>query len=266
LFLVPKPTRIEGEQRFELGMNTRTLVEELERGSDLYRTIDAAYRAVTQGLPKGGRSAVGNIIRQVVLVAKSGRVDEAEKLVQNALEKFPSHPDLTGMLGWVYKNSRPARLTDARECFQRAHQLKCRNRETYRQWALMEMDEREWTRAAEAAEKGAKLTNDRRLLHMAGSARSRLGQDLIKNLITEKGQKELSRAREILEGALKDPSALAPGERNLNAEIYRSLAITAEWQGDVEGVKEFLECWRSEHPDDPMQKVEADRLRTKFRF
>jgi hypothetical protein len=264
LFLVPKPKLMEGEQRFDIGSNTRALVREIQGNTDLYRRCEGAYRAVTQGLPRFGRGSVAAIVRQVVLVAKAGRHAEAEQLLKNAFSKYPSDPDLFGMLGWVYRHMSPPRLTDAREAFRRAWELKSRNVETYRHWAQMEIEQKEWTLAAEAAEKGIKLTSSRRLQFMAGTSRSRLGQDLIRRLQPEKGAKELHRARELLQAALKDPESLAVGERALNGEIYRSMVITAEWLGDVAAVRDHLTSWCREHPEDGMVNFEFGRLQTKF--
>ena len=80
LFLVPKQTIIQGEARFEINVNIRTLVRETERKSELYRSIEAAFKSVSGALPRVGRGDIGALIRQAVLLVKNGEEQQAEAL------------------------------------------------------------------------------------------------------------------------------------------------------------------------------------------
>lgn len=265
LFLVPKPRLIEGEQRFEMNLNTRALVRKLFGSSDLYRRLLAAHKAVSGKLIKTARPQISAIIRQAVFLVRNRNWRQAEQLMEEALKKYVNDPDLLGFLGWIYKTWEPPRITDARENFKRAWQLKCAHEELYKHWSRMEIEQREWTKAAEAAERGLKLVPDSpKLLYFAGMARSRLGRELLAGLHTEKAAAELDRAQRLLEQALKTPESLEYGERQLNADIYRSLVLNCELRKDVCGLKEYFAQWRSEHPDDPYAETEWARLSPRF--
>jgi tetratricopeptide (TPR) repeat protein len=265
LFLVPKPRLIEGEQRFEMNLNTRALVRKLLGSSDLYRRVDAAFKAVSGQLIRAGRPQVAAIIRQSVFLVRNKDFKEAEQLLKNALEKYPNDPDLLGFLGWVYKAWDPPRATDARETFRRAWQLKCCNEGMYKHWSRLELDLREWTKAAEAAERGLKLIPDNsQLLYLAGMARSRLGRELLSGLHNERAIEELEKAQGLLDRALRSPESLEYGERRLNADIYRALVLNCELRRDMDGLSDYFARWRAEHPDDPDAATEWARLSARF--
>src|SRR5437762_7975463 len=180
LFLVPKPNLIEGEQRYNVNVNTRTLVRKVFGGTELWRRTEGAFKAIAGELPRGlTRGEIGAYIRQALFLSRNKECDKAEELLQTALKKFPSDPDLTAFLGGVYKGWLPPRITDAREMYRRAWQLRCANENAYRHWAQMEIDEEEWTKAYEAAENGLKILGPtRRLLYLSGYARSRYAREL----------------------------------------------------------------------------------------
>jgi tetratricopeptide (TPR) repeat protein len=265
LFLVPKPRLIEGEQRFEMNLNTRALVRKQFGSSELYRRVDAAHKAISGKLPRAGRPQVAAIIRQSVFLVRNRDLPQAEQLLKTALEKYPNDPDLLAFLGWVYKAWDPPRVTDAREHFNRAWQLKGGNEEMYKHWSRMESDQREWTKAAEAAERGLKLVPDSsQLLYSAGHARSRLGRELLGGLHNERAADELGKAQDLLKRALRPPESLEYGERRLNSEIFRALVLNCELRRDVDGMEDYFARWRSEHPDDSDAETEWRRLSVKF--
>ena len=192
LFLVPKPQLIEGEQRFDVNVNTKILVRQVLGSSDRYKKVEAAFKAVTKKLPlRIGRGEVGAIIRQATFLVRNREQAKAEKLLQQGLAKYLNDPDLTAFLGWVYKAWDPPRLTDARLTFKRASQLKCSSAEMYKHWVRMELEEHEWTNAASAAEAGLKhIPDSRQLLFQAGYARSRLARELLARLFGDKAETE----------------------------------------------------------------------------
>jgi hypothetical protein len=265
LFLVPKPRLIEGEQRFEANVNTRALVIAVFSGSDMFRRVEAAHKAVSGDLPRGGRGDVAAIVRQAVLHVRNREREKAEALLLRGLERHPNDPDLLGVLGWVYRYWEPRRITDARQYFRRAAQLKSTREEMYRHWAQMEIQEGEWTRAADAAERGMKVLGEsQRLLYMAGYSRSRLGKELKAGLHTDRGNRELAQAQEWLEKALRNGEVGDAGERNVRVDIYRALVLNCEALGDVKGMRAYFERWSADHPDDDTLKFEARRLSAKF--
>ncbi len=267
LFLVPKARLIEGEQRFELNVNTRALVKEVEGASDGYRRIENAYKAISGELPKVGRGDIGAVIRQAVFLVRKDDQPGAEGLLQKALQKYPNDPALIGFLGWVYKTWHPPRLTDARQNFNRAWQLRSANEEMYKHWCRMEIEEHEWTSAADAALKGLQwVPHSGLLLYFAGYAKGRLGRELIAGWHNEKAKKELEAAVQLLKDALKAPEQLGLGQRALNADIYRALVLAFEQLHDDNSVKHYCELWQAEHPDDPNASSEGRRLSEKFAF
>jgi tetratricopeptide (TPR) repeat protein len=135
----------------------------------------------------------------------------------------------------------------------------------YKHWSRMEYEEQEWTRAADAAERGLELIPDSRLLmFLAGTARSRSGRELIARLMHDRADKELRAARSLLERALKQPEELEVGERHLNADIYRAIVLTCESLNDTSALKQYFKRWRSEHPDDPNADSEWRRLSVRY--
>jgi NB-ARC domain len=267
LFLLPKPRLIEGEQRFEVNLNTRALVTKVMQTSDLYRRVLAAEKAVSTDvrLVRKSRGEVGAIIRQAVFQVKNNDMTRAEFLLNSALEKYVNDPDLIAFLAWTYKAWDPPRVTDAREKFKRAYQLKCRDEEMYKHWCRMELEEQEWTKAAEAAECGLKLVEENRpLLYWAGYARGRLAKDLASGWHIDRAREEAQKSIDHLKRALRPPELLEAGERALNADIYRSLVIASEVLSDVDGMRTYFTNWLAEHPEDLNAKSEWTRLSWKF--
>jgi hypothetical protein len=261
LFLVAKPHLIEGEQRFEVNINTRALVIKVEASSDLFRRIESAYKAVSGKVPDVGRGEIGAIIRQAVFHVRNHAQPKAEELLIKALEKYGENRDLLAFLGWVYRTWDPPRVNDARERFKRAHQLKYPGEEMYRHWSQMEINEREWSRAARAAEYGLKLiATSRLLLYLAGYSRSRLGKELLGGLHRERAKEELMLAKDSLERALMPPELLDLDARNLNADIFRALVLNSELLQDPPLLHSYLKRWQEEHPDDPNLQSERSRL------
>ena len=190
LFLIPTPTFVKGEQRFNMNLNTRTLVREVYGRTEQWRRIEAAYQTITHGLPSGARSKIGAIIRQCGLLVKSQRHEEAEQLMQNALSDRPGDSDLYGFSGWIYKNCSPPRIADARRQFARAAELRSIKEDMYEHWARMEIGQREWTKAAVAAERGLDFIPDSAVLrYWAGRARGHLSKELMGGLHHDRAAK-----------------------------------------------------------------------------
>lgn len=264
LFLVPKPRQIKGEQRFELNANTKTLVREVYGSDAAYRQLRAAYVAISQGVPLTGRGRVAGLIRQASFSVRSNRAEEAESLIVAALESYPNDPDLTGALAWIYKAWVPVRLTDARERFRRAYQLRNVNQSTYEHWSNMEWKEGEWVRSAEAAEAGLNLLpSSKSLLFLAGRARRRASRELAGGLHHEKAQAEAQLARSLLERA----DGVKDGDDAVrDREIYRTLVLVCELQADVHGMQKYFARWRASAAEDPDLASEWSRLSNKFKL
>ena len=147
-----------------MNLNTRALVRDVYGSSEEYRRIQDAYKTISEGVSQIGRGNAGALIRQAIYLLRALKHQEAEELLLQALQKYESDPDMIGILGLVYKSWQPPRLTDAREKFRRAWQLRCVKQEMYEHWCRMEIKEHEWTKAAEAAERGLKILNNNRML------------------------------------------------------------------------------------------------------
>jgi tetratricopeptide (TPR) repeat protein len=227
LFLVPKPRLIEGEERFDVNVNTRALIVRVLEGTESYRRAKNAVDAVAQRLPYLDRGRTGAVIRQAVFLAKANEFSKAEETIRSVLNSEPNNPDLIGALGYIYKCWRPKRFTDARQQFERAVQLKCRRVDPYRHWIQLEMGEKEWTNAFRVAEQGVKYIPDcAELLYWAGYAHSKLGRELSSGLVLEKARTELEAAKDFLQRALRPPehlrAAACPWDR---ASAIRSQAV-----------------------------------------
>lgn len=268
LFLVPKPRLIGGEERFELNVNTRSLVRDVYGSSEDYRRIQTAQKTISSGVPKTGRVAVGALIRQAMYLLRVFKYQESEELLLKGLTTHENNPDLIGVLGVVYKAWSPTtRLTDAREKFQRAWQLKNTIPEMYVHWCRMEIREQEWTKAAEAAGKGLKLLpNNRVLLYLSGYSRSRLAKEFLSGLHQGKAEKEMREARRALETALKTSRELDEKDKSLNPDIYRALVLVCEMSSDLRSMRYYFDLWKKEYSDDPDVVTEWERVSRKYGF
>ena len=272
LFLVPKPRIVEDIPRFTLNQNTRELVLDMGRDTnpDRFERIAAAIKAVSGKRTRGDRRdriVVGSYIRQAISLVKLGNSREAEDTLKKGLEALPETPDLYGQLGWVYRRWKPsARTMDARECFKRAAELKCTNREMYFHWCQLEREDRGWTRMAEAAMTGLNLLPDSLdLEYYAGYAYSRQAHDLLTYDQLERAEDEAERAQSHLQRALIDPEDLEPGQYRLHSMAYQALALTIRTMARINTARgddgaterelrrlaETLDRWKAEHPGDP---------------
>lgn len=263
LFLVPTPRLIEDELKFDINVNIRALVREVEGRTDLYREVEAAYRSVSGALPRG-RGEIAGYVRQAVLLVKNYEEVQAENLLNRALERYPNDPDLMGVLGWVFRRMRPPRNTDARNHFIRSHQLNNKNDEMYKHWARMELDLKEWTKGAEAAELGLqKKPGSKYLSFLAGYARSRLAQDMLNRLQKTSAADEFKRSLDHLAMALSC-RAYRQDERDLDPPIYRAIVISAFFLRDRQKLINAFSRWFREFPDDSYAKQEWDRISSRI--
>ena len=263
LFLIPTQTFVEGEQRFSVNVNTRTLVREVYGNTEHWRRLEEAYRAITQGLPAGGRSKIGAIIRQCGLLVRKGRRQEAEELIRNALADRPGDSDLYGFAGWIYKNWAPPRVADARRHFRRAAELRSIKEEMYEHWTRMERGQKEWTKAAKAAERGLELIPDSVVLrYWAGRSRADIAKELVGGLHHARAAEEAARALRHLEGALETRTS---EEKISRDSVYRALVLVCEGTRDVGGMRRFLTRWERESGGDDVLEFEKQRLAGKFR-
>ena len=271
LFLVPKPRIVEDIPRFVLNRNTQQLVLDVTKTTnpDRLEKIAAAIRAVSGKSARGDRRdriVVGSYVRQAVSLVRLGRFREAEETLKKGLQALPETADLYGQLGWVYKRWVPnPRMTDARECFRRAAELKCTNREMYYHWCQLEREDQGWTRMAEAATTGLDLLGDNLdLEYFAGYAYSRQAHQMLTYDQLERAEDEAERAQHHLKRVLVNPEDLEPGQYKLHSMAYQAMVLTlrtmariSTGRGDNAGVERnlhllagTLDKWKAEHPND----------------
>ncbi|MYC33778.1 MAG: hypothetical protein F4X64_11460 [Chloroflexi bacterium] len=278
LFLIPRPRLVEDVPRFAINANTRRLVLEVLGGSDLAARISNSINAIRGDTPANydQRRSIGQYIRLAVSQVKLEQYKNAEETILRALEAHPENPDLRSQLGWVYRKWQPTpRITDARFNFSRAADLKSRKEDTYLHWANMESQQREWTSAAIAAEKGLDVIgNSSRLSSMAGYARSMLARDLQQQTLYPRADQEARQAEEHLKNALLSVEEIEQGDYKYQSRTHRAMAINYERlirinrrmseHGTVEHFTRLLaNClnrWLSEHPSDPDALSERDYL------
>jgi tetratricopeptide (TPR) repeat protein len=262
LFLVPKPALFEGEERYNVNLNTRLLVKKSQSKLDMFRRIEQAWHNISNGAEASHDEVVSAAIRRANVLVRSREVEKAEATLNTALGHRPNQPDLLGFLGWVYKAWIPRRVTDARESFARAYKLGCKNADMYRHWSQMELEDREWGRAADAAELGLQGSEDSiALAYLAGYARSRLGRELQAGLHTERAEAELLKARRHLREALRRPGVNKP-----DSDAYRAMILTCESLKALPELLQYFDQWYTQHPAHPDFQTEWSRLAPKFGF
>jgi tetratricopeptide (TPR) repeat protein len=265
IFLVPKPALYEGEERYNVNLNTRLLVRKALGDLDSYRRIQEAYKTLTTS-SDGSESdpVVANAIRRATVLVRAREQAKAEICLQNALSVKPNNANLLGFLGWVFKAWSPRRVTDARETFARAAQLGSKSEDMYRHWCEMEIEQTEWAKAAEAAEKGIQLgCETQRIYYLAGYSRQRLGRELAAGRHTEKAKVELNASRRwlrlSLRTALSRGSALRP-----TSELFRALVLSAEALDNSEEMGQYFTLWFTDYPDSMDGRSEWTRLVSRF--
>lgn len=273
LFLVSKPQLIEGVERYDVNLNTRTLVLETQRKEhpELMRQLTEAHRQVTGRVDRQSGRELGSYIRQATALQSLGRDDEAEATILAALSTHPNHASLIAQLGIIASRRRPPNRTDARMHFVRAAQLKCRREQMYLLWAHLEESDHEWQAALNAIAQGrAHVGDTTQLLHEAGYAHSRWGQQLLRELHIERGTKELIEAHKCYRQALKKPEELMDEEElRLNGRILRGLALAFEAlcrvdRKYIQSAKYWAQRYLSEHPGDERARELFDRIAVKY--
>lgn len=266
LYLIPKPQLVEGDYRFAVNTNIRRLVTQMFASSEITRRIVAARKTVSGQVPTALSNKIAPIVTQAVLYVRRNSFVEAEQLLLKALELHPNNRILLGHLGWVYKAWLPPRVTDARERFHRAAQLRNDDPEMYAHWSRMEADLGEWQAAIDAAMTGLKLPgqeDNAKLLQLAGYAHSRLGKVLTSSLNPERAQEEAREAVKLLQRALR--GRFPHRDDRLKSNIYRSLALSLEALQEWALLRECLDSWTHELPDDSVLPAERQRLMRKAR-
>lgn len=250
LFLFPKPKVVEGEQRFEINLNTKKLVRLVESSSSFFARIEHASKALRGQLPDVGPGIIGALIRQAQLRLNAGRNQEAEAILLNAVEKYPQVGDLHSFLGYAYK--RMDRIVDARTQFAAALKLRCKRKDMFLQWLWMEMAEKEWSKAVSVADNALKAIPDfYEMVAQKVYAKRQAGFDFYRGTHSEKADRMWRDAVEDVKLGIKPPEALETGQRQINASLLCSMVICLDMLSEFRERDRWLERWEGEHPDDP---------------
>ena len=267
LFLLPKPRITEDVPRVSISQNTRELVLDVAKKNnpDLLKRIESAVHQIT-GRTRGN-ARVGTYIRQATSQVKLQQFIDAEETLKQGLEAIPESADIYGHLGWVYTKWLPSpRVTDARENFRRASDLKCTKADMYYHWCRLEWKNREWSRMAEAATTGLNiLESNLDLEYSAGEAYSRMAYDMFSqdqmSIATREAQSALIHIANVLRVDIEN---LEQGQYILHGKAYNVRALTlntmiriAKVRGDDYDVQRKLQSlantlneWQAEHPMD----------------
>jgi tetratricopeptide (TPR) repeat protein len=262
LFLFPKAPAVEGEQRYQINLNTKKLVRLVEGSSEFYARIDDRSKALAGKLTDAGRGVVGSLIRQALLRFNANQQTDAEMILLGAIEKYPNQPDLHGVLGYIYK--RIGRTSDARAQFEAAFKLKSRSLEMFLHWQKLEIAEKEWSKAIAVADRALKLLPDAyEIVERKVYSLRQAGFDLHRGLHHEKAAKMWVDAVETVKQHIRDPETLPTGTRSLNASMYYSVVVCLDMLHRLRERNQWLERWEKEHPDDPQVASQKDFLKRK---
>jgi tetratricopeptide (TPR) repeat protein len=262
MFLMPTNNPSGGKKGFTLGQNTQLLVQEVFSGTEAYRRMERSIKAATGELRtrRSEDQRVDALLKQARYLAHS-KLEEAEKIVEDATEQYPARSDLYATLAWIQLKSE--NFAAARMNFKRSHDLGTCNADAYWHWSAMESRLKEWNASMNAAELGvAKYPEDQGLLFRLGSALQRQGKELMSEDDSDAGLKSLKRARAYLDRALnhKNPDGR---NRSLQPQIFRAMALTIESMEDWSALPSLFARWKSECPEDDFQETERLRLVTK---
>jgi len=262
LFLFPKSPLVEGEQRYQINLNTKKLVRLVESTSDLYARIENRSKALAGAIPHVGRGIIASLIRQAYLRVNAGQVLEAETILQGAITSYPTLPDLHGFLGYVYKRS--GRVSDARTEFEAAFKLKSINAETYLQWIKLEIGAKEWSKAIAVADRALDVLPEvYEIIELKVSALRQAGFDMRTRLLYDKAEEFWRSAVSLVKQKIKTPETLPEGERKLNASLFYSIVVCLDMLWELEDRNYWLDRWEKEHPDDPDVARQKDYITRK---
>jgi tetratricopeptide (TPR) repeat protein len=263
LFLFPKFPAVEGEQRYQINLNTKKLVRLVEGQTDLYARIDNRAKALAGKLPEVGPGIVGSLITQALLRFNANQQGtEAETLLLGAIDKYPNSPDLHGALGYVYR--RHGRIADARDQFEAAFKLKAKRRDMYVHWIKMEIAVKEWSNAIQVADRALEAIPDfYEIIERKVFALRQAGFDFHRGLHREKAAKMWVAAVDLTKRRIKSPETLRAGERVLNASLFASVVICLDMLRDFRERNRWLERWEKEHPDDSQVAIQKEYLKNK---
>ena len=264
MFLMPTNNPSGGKKGFTLGQNTQLLVQEVFSGMEAYRRMERSIKAATgKLLPlRSEDQRVTALLKQArYLALAQSKWEEAEKIVEDATERYPARSDLYATLAWIQRKSE--NFASARMNFKRSHDLGACNADAYWHWSAMESRLDEWNASMKAAELGiAKYPEDQGLLFRLGSALQRQGKELMSEDDSDAGLKSLKRARAYLDRALNHKSPDGKN-RSLQPQIFRAMALTIESMEDWSALPSLFARWKSECPEDYVQETERQRLVTK---
>jgi tetratricopeptide (TPR) repeat protein len=257
LFLFPKAPAVEGEQRYQINLNTKKLVRVVEGASEFYARIDTRSKALAGKLPNVGYSLVGSLIRQSILRLNAGQHGEAETILLGGIGKYPNAADLHGVLGYVYR--RIGRVSDARIQFEAACKLKSTSADMFLHWLKMEIYEKEWAKAIVVADRALKILPDSyEIVERKVYTLRQAGFDLHRGLHHDKASKMWTEAVDEVKRRIKPPESLPPGARSLNASMYYSIVVSLDMLNQFRERNRWLERWEAEHPDDPQVALEKE--------
>ena len=262
MFLMPNHNLSDGKKGFTLGQNTQLLVRDVFSDTEAYRRMERSIKAAAGKLRTSSSEdqRVGTILKQVRYLAHS-QPEEAERIVETAIEQYPARSDLYATLAWVQRKS--DNFASARVNFKRSHDLGACNADAYWHWSAMEASLKEWNASAQAAELGiAKCPDDQGLLFRLGYALQRQGEELILEDESDAGLKSLRRAKVYLDRALNHNN---PGGKNysLQNQIFRAMVLTTESMNDWSALPSLFARWESECKGDYVQETERQRLSIK---
>lgn len=275
LYLVPRPGLVEDVPRFELHRNLSVLVnremgdpEAALHDPELARRLKTAIAGVLGQDPLlGVKREVRAYLSQAHAAFKRGEQDLAERTLDEALRDFPSQPSIYEKRAWMAKVESPRRAVDARRCWQRAYELGAREKGMYREWILMEIQEGEYGKAAEVAQKWLQRIdeNDVVALQIGGYARSRRGKQLLEMGQDGHARSELRQAEGMLRRAIRMEGVRA--EELDRSRAYRAWVLNGQMLATMEDVKPPVEGrlkeWSERLPDDPyLEKTKSQFQRT----
>lgn len=264
MFLVTAGNRIGGDAQLALNQNTKKLVLDVFAETESYRRVQRQMQASNGQLitKRTEERRVSQTLRKARLLVNQCRAEEAEQLLRDLLCDYPARADIHANLGWTHKKQQ--RVTDAREQFRRAHELRCKDRDAYWHWSELEANEEEWTASEQAADVGLTVfPGDQGLLFRKGYALHRRAKEEYFEGTGENVRRLCERAISLLEESLRARNA-EQKNGNILAQTYRALVLTAETLEDGRRVQQYLEEWVDRCPGDMKHQSEYERLRFKF--
>lgn len=263
MFLMPKRSTAQ-DGKLTLNRNIQMLVLDVFDGSDAMRRTKRLMDAASGTLvtKRAEDTKVGSSLRRFGLLCQQFKFEEAEAMCGDLIRTLPGRHELHSAI--AYAQMKQNKDADARDNFQRSHELGTQKTDTYWHWCDLEASRKEWNESARIAQLGLeRFPNDAGMLFKSGYAKHRLARELYDDGVVEEGIERLNEATAVLENAFRRAIEQS-AQRGIIPGTLRALILSAECREDIHAMVTHFAHADQYCPNDHRLKTERERLGRRY--